>query len=101
MYIQNENKALAQYQRSDEVPYTFAYMGYKQEYYPRGTVAITFKVGIWVTKIPACMETCTLMNKLVRFIMDTGAAVPSLFFAAYFASIDEIFSAIVFSLLWH
>ena len=38
-------------------------------------------------------------NKLVRFIIDTGAAVPSLFFAAYFASIDEIFSAIVFLLL--
>ena len=69
MYTQNENKALARYQRSDEVPYTFAYMGYKQEYYPRGTVAITFKDGIWVTTIPACMETCTLMNKLVRFIV--------------------------------
>lgn len=69
MSHQMENKALALYQRSDEVPYTFAYMGYKEEYYPRGTVAITFKDGIWVTTIPACMETCTLMNKLVRFIV--------------------------------
>lgn len=69
MYAQDENKALAQYQRSDEVPYTFAYMGYKQEHYPRGAVAITFKDGIWVTTTPACMETCTLTNKLVRFIV--------------------------------
>lgn len=39
------------------------------------------------------------MNKLVSFIMDAGAAVPSLFFAAYFASINEIFTAVAFSLL--
>ena len=40
-----------------------------------------------------------LPNKLVSFIMAAGAAVPSLFFAAYFASINEIFVAVAFSLL--
>ena len=40
-----------------------------------------------------------LPNKFVSFIMDAGAAVPSLFFAAYFASINEIFTAVAFLLL--
>jgi hypothetical protein len=51
---------------------------------------IALFINAYIKKLP---------NKLVHFIMDTGAAVPSLFFAAYFASINEIFSAIVFSLL--
>ncbi len=69
MFPPKDPKALAQYQRSEEVPYTFAYTGFKEAYYPRGTVAVTIKNGIWVTKVPACLETSTLVNRLVRYIV--------------------------------
>lgn len=51
---------------------------------------IALFINAYIKKLP---------DKLISFIMDTGAAVPSLFFAAYFTSINELFAAVAFSLL--